>query len=69
MNLDTIKISKLVNKSTSNQVVGTEKAQMITSAFPAGIEKMFLELADLPAGPPDFEQVAKICGNHGITFV
>ncbi len=50
-------------------VVGTEKAKMITSAFPAGIEKMFGELADLPAGPPDFEKVAKICGNHGITFV
>ncbi|MEX2409957.1 MAG: cupin domain-containing protein [Candidatus Paceibacterota bacterium] len=51
------------------QVVGTEKAKMITSAFPAGIEKMFGELAGLPAGPPDFEMVAKICGNHGITFV
>lgn len=51
------------------KVVGTEKAQMITSAFPAGIEKMFKELTDLPPGPPDFEIVAKICGNHGITFV
>ncbi len=51
------------------KVVGTEKAQMITSAFPAGIEKMFKKLADLPPGPPDFEKVAKICGNHGISFV
>ncbi|UBM60763.1 cupin domain-containing protein [Marinilongibacter aquaticus] len=50
-------------------VVGTEKAKMITSAFPAGIETMFRELAALPAGPPDFEKVAKICGNHGITFI
>jgi quercetin dioxygenase-like cupin family protein len=50
-------------------VVGTEKAKMITSAFPAGIEKMFHELAKLPPGPPDFEKVAKICGDHGIKFV
>lgn len=50
-------------------VVGTEKAKMITSAFPAGIEKMFGELADLPAGPPDFEKVAQICGNYGINFI
>ncbi|MEP4534000.1 MAG: cupin domain-containing protein [Cyclobacteriaceae bacterium] len=50
-------------------VVGTEKAKMITSAFPAGIEIMFKELADLPPGPPDFEKVAKICGNHGISFL
>ena len=51
------------------RVVGTEKAKMITSAFPAGIEMMFRELADLPEGPPDFEKVAMICGEHGITFV
>lgn len=51
------------------KVVGTEKAKMITSAFPAGIETMFRELADLPPGPPDFEKVAKICGDHGISFL
>ncbi len=51
------------------KVVGIEKAKMITSAFPAGIERMFGKLADLPAGPPDFEKVAKICENYGITFV
>lgn len=51
------------------KVVGTEKAKMITSAFPAGIEKMFGELADLPLGPPDFERVALICVNHGVSFV
>lgn len=51
------------------KVVGTEKAKMITSAFPAGIEAMFSRLAKLPAGPPDFEKVAKICGEHGISFV
>ena len=51
------------------KVVGTETAKMIISAFPAGIEKMFEQIAGLPAGPPDFEKVAKICGNHGVTFV
>lgn len=51
------------------KVIGTEKAKMITSAFPAGIEVMFNELADLPPGLPDFEKVAKICGNHGISFL
>jgi len=51
------------------KVVGTEKAKMITSAFPAGIEHMFKELAELPAGPPDFEKVAEICGKQGISFV
>ncbi len=51
------------------KVVGTEKAKMITTAFPAGIEHMFYELAKLPAGPPNFEKVAEICGKHGISFV
>jgi quercetin dioxygenase-like cupin family protein len=57
------------NVAHSWTVVGTEKAKMITSAFPAGIEKMFGELAALPAGPPDFGKVAQICGSHGVTFV
>ncbi len=51
------------------KVIGTEKAKMITSAFPAGIEIMFKELADLPPGPPDFEKVANICAKHGISFL
>jgi len=50
-------------------VVGTEKAKMITSAFPAGIEFMFQELGELPEGPPDFEKVAAICAKQGISFV
>ncbi|SHE73305.1 Cupin domain-containing protein [Arenibacter palladensis] len=50
-------------------VVGTEKAKMITSAFPAGIEHMFEELAQLPPGPPDFQKVAEICAKQGISFV
>ena len=51
------------------KVVGTEKAKMITSAFPAGIEHMFRELAELPAGPPDFEKVTAICAKQGISFI
>ena len=51
------------------KVVGTEKAKMITSAFPAGIEHMFEELAQLKAGPPDFAKVAEICAKQGISFV
>lgn len=57
------------NLPHSWKVVGTEKAQMITTAFPAGIELMFQELAKLPAGPPDFKKVAEICGKQGISFV
>lgn len=57
------------NVPHSWKVVGTEKAKMITSAFPAGIEHMFKELAKLPAGPPNFEKVSEICGKHGISFV
>ena len=51
------------------KIVGTEKASMSTSAFPAGIEVMFGELGELPPGPPDFEKVAEICGRFGIRFV
>lgn len=51
------------------KVVGTEKVKMITSAFPAGIEEMFYELASLPAGPPDLGKVTEICGNYGVQFL
>ena len=57
------------NVQHSWKVVGTEKAKMITSAFPAGIEYMFMELAQLPEGPPNFEKVAEICAGHGVRFV
>ncbi|GAA5219678.1 cupin domain-containing protein [Membranihabitans marinus] len=51
------------------KVVGTEKAKMCTTAFPAGIEHMFNELSKLPEGPPNFPVVAEICGRYGIKFV
>lgn len=50
-------------------VVGNETAKMICSAFPSGIESMFSELSELPAGPPDFEKVSEICAKFGISFV
>lgn len=51
------------------KVIGTEKASMSTSAFPAGMEHMFSELGKLPPGPPDFAKVSQICAEYGITFV
>lgn len=51
------------------KIIGTENASMCTSAFPAGIEVMFVELGKLPPGPPDFDKVAEICGRYGISFV
>ena len=50
-------------------VIGEEKAHVILSVFPSGIEKMFEELAALPAGPPDFEKVSRICEKYQIEFV
>jgi len=51
------------------KVVGSEKAKVMLSIFPSGLELMFDELAALPAGPPDFEKVAKICAKYNIQFV
>lgn len=53
----------------SFKVVGSTTATVLLSIFPAGIEGMFEELGKLPAGPPDFAQVAEICGRYGVTFV
>ncbi len=51
------------------KVVGSEKAKVMLSIYPSGLEEMFSELATLPDGPPDFEKVAKICENYNIRFV
>lgn len=51
------------------KVVGNGNAIVDLSIFPAGLENMFEELNKLPAGPPDFHTVAKICGEYGIEFV
>jgi len=51
------------------KVVGEEKARAMLSIFPAGLEGMFKELAELPAGPPDMEKVTAICGKYNLKFV
>lgn len=51
------------------RVVGDGPAKVDLSVFPAGLEAMFEELAQLPAGPPDLERVGRICGKYGVRFV
>ena len=51
------------------KVVGTEKAKVMLSIFPAGLEHMFKELTELPAGLPDFKKVAEICSKYNIQFI
>ena len=51
------------------KVVGEEKARAMLSIFPAGLEGMFKELAELPAGPPNMEKVTAICGKYNLKFV
>ncbi|MEP2935781.1 MAG: cupin domain-containing protein [Gilvibacter sp.] len=51
------------------KVVGQEKARAMLSIFPAGLEGMFQELAQLPAGPPDMEKVSGICAKYSLKFV
>jgi len=51
------------------KIIGDQKAKVILSVFPAGIEFMFEELGQLPDGPPDFGKVAEICGRFGVSFV
>lgn len=50
-------------------VVGEQTSRAMLSIFPAGLEAMFEELSQLPAGPPDFEKVAAICGKYNLQFV
>ena len=49
--------------------VGDAPVKTLLMVFPAGAEKMFHELNDLPAGPPDMEKVVEICGRYGVRFV
>ncbi len=51
------------------KVVGQEKARAMLSIFPAGLEKMFEELSQLPPGPPDLEKVGQICEKYNLRFV
>lgn len=51
------------------KVVGEKKAKALLNIFPSGLENMFEELAQLPPGPPEMEQIAKICGKYKLRFV
>ncbi len=51
------------------KVVGEEKAKAMLSIFPGGLEGMFKELSELPAGPPDLEKVGEICSKYKLRFV
>ncbi|MBU2938418.1 cupin domain-containing protein [Lacinutrix sp. C3R15] len=51
------------------KVIGEQDTRAMLSIFPAGLENMFEELAQLPPGSPDFEKVAKICGKYNLKFV
>ncbi len=57
------------NVPHSWKAVGIKNVKMMTSAFPAGIEHMFYEVASLPPGPPNFDKVFAICAKHGISFL
>lgn len=43
-------------------------ARFLVGVTPAGIERMFVELSNLPPGPPDMERVARIVAGYGISF-
>lgn len=64
---DTIFLPRQVPHSF--KVVGEQNAKAIITVVPSGIENMFNELSELPAGPPDMGKVFEICGRFGITFL
>lgn len=51
------------------KVVGTIKAKVMLSVFPSGLELMFKEIAALPPGKPNFENLSKLCKKYNIQFV
>lgn len=53
----------------SFRVVGEQNAKAIVTIIPSGIEEMFIQLNQLPVGPPDMGKVLDICGSFGITFL
>ena len=54
----------------SYQLAGDGEARLQVAIFPAGIENMFEELAQLPTdAPPDFAKVTEICGKYDVKFL
>ncbi len=50
------------------QITEEAGARFLVLITPAGLEQMFNELADLMP-PPDFDDVHRICGKYGISFI
>jgi len=44
-------------------------ARLLVMMLPGGAEAMFHELAALPSGPPDMDQLVEITGRYGIALV
>jgi quercetin dioxygenase-like cupin family protein len=51
------------------RVVSDTAARLLIYISPAGLENMFQELSQLPAGPPNMAQVMTICGRYGVSFL
>lgn len=64
---DTIFLPRQVPHSF--KVVGEQNAKAIVTIIPSGVEEMFVQLSQLPAGPPDMEKVLSICDSFGIRFL
>ncbi len=51
-------------------IIGDMPAKMLIMLVPAGLEKYFEELSQLPSGePPDMEKVVAISARYGIEFL
>jgi quercetin dioxygenase-like cupin family protein len=46
-----------------------QDTSMRVTLIPGGAEQMFVELAELPPGPPDMEKVIQIAGRYNISFL
>jgi quercetin dioxygenase-like cupin family protein len=55
-------------KNVPHSLKAVKDSKLKINLVPAGIEGMFDELSKLPAGQPDFGQVAEICERYGVTF-
>jgi quercetin dioxygenase-like cupin family protein len=53
----------------SFRIVSDTPARLLIYISPAGLEHMFQELSQLPAGPPDMAQVLAICSRYGVSFL
>ena len=58
------------NAPHSFTIVGSEPAKMLFMLMPAGLEKYFEELSQLPSNePPDMKKVIEISARYGIEFL